>query len=227
MRQTFDIVVVGAGSAGAVVAGRLSEDPSCRVALLEAGGPPPGGARGGGRRVRPRLPARRQAPAGSPVAAAVLPRARGRRARPGDRGRTQPGGPGRVGGDRPRAARLDAVRRRRVLLHRARRAAHARRADRHLPLRVHAGVLAQPAPRRAGRVSARRGHAAAPGRGEPRAVDVRGGGTCVVRAGRTMVRQVEHVLDPATRDMRPAQGGGDERGLRRGNRLPRDGAHTP
>ena len=39
--QTFDIVVVGGGSAGAVVAARLSEDPSCRVALLEAGGPPP------------------------------------------------------------------------------------------------------------------------------------------------------------------------------------------
>jgi len=38
MRNEFDFVVVGAGSGGCAVAGRLSEDPQTSVALLDAGG---------------------------------------------------------------------------------------------------------------------------------------------------------------------------------------------
>jgi choline dehydrogenase len=37
VKNGYDYVVVGAGSAGCVVAARLSEDPAVQVALIESG----------------------------------------------------------------------------------------------------------------------------------------------------------------------------------------------
>ncbi|MCV7315370.1 mycofactocin system GMC family oxidoreductase MftG [Mycolicibacillus parakoreensis] len=46
---TRDVVVIGAGSAGSIVAARLAADPACAVTVIEAGPRPPAGTQAAGR----------------------------------------------------------------------------------------------------------------------------------------------------------------------------------
>src|SRR2546421_11546679 len=58
-REGYDFAIVGGGSAGCALAKRLSEDPSARVVVLEAGGPRRGLHRFIPKPAAPPLPLRR------------------------------------------------------------------------------------------------------------------------------------------------------------------------